>query len=593
MAAGRPQGTWKGGTEAANELARFLREVTESLTVREMAERYGGGKTAWGQYRSGERIIPLGRLNTVIRDRVRDGRGREAMLKRARRLHDTALTADMRKAPAPRVDEALRRAEADLAESGRLVQSLLAVITMLQETISPLQAAPTGPAVGRQGPPEPEPAAGHLDEAFEQLGAALALRTTARMVHADAQEQSLTAPPVADGSGQVARADRELSLGLAQVGSALEHRRQDVRRLWREIQEESGGGRAVADGVVLERTDTSSAAVVTLARTAGAPAAAAVAAAPAGGRGRNLSPIVPASASAPAPWRGREGRASFLVLVTACALSVITAAAAAIALGRPAVTAPTVYAAPPPGVSPGAVIPGGVTPTPAPSGTTAPAATTSPTASGTSAPPQTVPTTAPPSGSVGSPGPSTSAGPGPTSSGPQPSTPQPSHPVPSGPSPTTSLPPRLPDGFFRLSNAGGGMCLSGPDDSPVPSDGIVQTVCGASPEQFWQLNKERTGPAGTEYSIRNRNGGLCLSVDAARTTNDAFVTEYLCGEGDGLFPDQFWTFRYNTPRHAWQLVNRNSGKCVLVNTDGGDGEQARQGECGDDARMLWRISPAR
>lgn len=144
MAAGRPQGTWKGGTEAANELARFLREVTESLTVREMAERYGGGKTAWGQYRSGERIIPLGRLNTVIRDRVRDGRGREAMLKRARRLHDTALTADMRKAPAPRVDEALRRAEADLAESGRLVQSLLAVITMLQETISPLQAAPTG-----------------------------------------------------------------------------------------------------------------------------------------------------------------------------------------------------------------------------------------------------------------------------------------------------------------------------------------------------------------------------------------------------------------------------------------------------------------
>lgn len=592
MAAGRPQGAWKGGTEAANELARFLREATESLTVREMAERYGGGKTAWGQYRSGERIIPLGRLNTVIRDRVRDGRGREAMLKRARRLHDAALTADMRKAPAPGVDEALRRAEADLAESGRLVQSLLAVITMLQETIPPLQAAPTAPTVGQQVAPEPEPAVGHLDEAFEQLGTALALRTTARMVHADAHEQSLAARPVADGSGEVAKADRALSLGLAQVRSALEHRRQDVRRLWQEIQEGSGAGRAVAEEIVLERTDTSSAAAVTLAREAGAPSTAAVAAVPAtpaGGRGRGLSPV--ASASAPSSWRGREGRASFIVLLTACALSVITAAtAAAIAIGRPAVTAPTVYAAPPPGLSPGAVIPGGTTAAPSPSGATAPAATTSPTASGSSAPPQTTPTTTPPVGSLQ---PSTPERPGPTSSGPQPSTPQPSHPVPSSPPSTTSPPPQLPDGFFRLSNAVGGMCLSGPDDSPVPSDGIVQTVCGANPEQFWQLTKEGTGPAGTEYSIRNRNGGLCLSVDAGRTTNDAFVTEFLCGEGDGPYPDQFWIFRYDAPHHAWQLVNRNSGKCVLVNTDGGDGEQARQNECGDDARMLWQISPAR
>ncbi|WP_405493373.1 RICIN domain-containing protein [Streptomyces sp. NBC_00096] len=66
------------------------------------------------------------------------------------------------------------------------------------------------------------------------------------------------------------------------------------------------------------------------------------------------------------------------------------------------------------------------------------------------------------------------------------------------------------------------------------------------------------------------------------------VTEYLCGEGDGIFPDQFWTVRHNAAHQAWQLVNRNSGKCVLVEAGRGDGEQAVQGECGDDARMLWR-----
>ncbi|WP_338498835.1 RICIN domain-containing protein [Streptomyces sp. SJL17-4] len=575
MPAGRPQGAWKGGTQAANELARFLREITEGLTVRELAERYGGGKTAWGQYRSGERIIPLGRLNSIVRDRVRDGRGREAMLQRARRLHDTALTAEIRKAPAPGLDEALRRAEADLAESGRLVQSLLAIITMLQETISRPKAAPTGPTMGQHVAPGPEPVVGHLDEAVEQLGTALALQTTARRVHSDARAQSLTALPLADRSGHAATADGELTLGLAQVSSALEHRRQDVRRLWQEIQQGNGGGRAVAEEVVLERTDTSSAAAVTLARPSSVPAIAA------GGHGKALSPV----ASARSSWRGRHGRVSFVVLVTACALSVITAAtAAAIVLSRPTVPTPPMYAAPPTGPSPAAVVPTGTTVVPTRSETAAPpAATPSPTTRRSNTPQPTKPETVSPSVAAGRPQPFAPSPPGPSSSSPPPSAPS-----PSSPPPATSRPPQLPAGFFRLSNAASGMCLSGPDDSPVPSDGIVQRACGADAEQFWQLITEGTGPDGTAYSIRNRNGGLCLSVDNALTTNGALVTEFLCGEGDGLFPDQFWTLRYNAPHRAWQLVNRNSGKCVLVSTGGGEREQARQGACSDDARMLWR-----
>ncbi|MFE5621927.1 hypothetical protein ACFQ8S_07685 [Streptomyces virginiae] len=117
----------KGATEAADDLARFLVDLTAGLTVREMAQRYGGGKTSWGEYRSGTRIIPLGRLNAV----VRDGRGREAMLRRAGRLHDAALVAGADAGPPPRLDEALRRAEADLAESERIVRQLATVIATL------------------------------------------------------------------------------------------------------------------------------------------------------------------------------------------------------------------------------------------------------------------------------------------------------------------------------------------------------------------------------------------------------------------------------------------------------------------------------
>lgn len=46
----------------------------------------------------------------------------------------------------------------------------------------------------------------------------------------------------------------------------------------------------------------------------------------------------------------------------------------------------------------------------------------------------------------------------------------------------------------------------------------------------WHLTWETAGPAGSVYSVRNPFSGLCLSVDAARTTNDAAVTHYLCGE---------------------------------------------------------------
>ncbi|MFF9908992.1 hypothetical protein [Streptomyces sp. NPDC013457] len=141
---GRPQGAPRGATDAANALAQFLRELTDGMGVREMAERYEGGKTLWGEYRSGARIIPLGRLNAVVRDRVRDARGREAMLAKARRLYEEALTAEEEERPSPGLDAALRQAEQDIDQMGRLITVLLARIDTLEQAPAPGSSAETG-----------------------------------------------------------------------------------------------------------------------------------------------------------------------------------------------------------------------------------------------------------------------------------------------------------------------------------------------------------------------------------------------------------------------------------------------------------------
>ncbi|GAA0297501.1 hypothetical protein GCM10010302_40170 [Streptomyces polychromogenes] len=129
--AGRPQGDLRGATGAANELARFLRDLTDGMSLRALAERYPGGRTLWGDYRSGAQLVPLSRLNAVIKDRVPDARGRQVMLAKARALHDAALTAEAER-PAVGLDEALERAKRDIAEMGRLIKALLARIDALE-----------------------------------------------------------------------------------------------------------------------------------------------------------------------------------------------------------------------------------------------------------------------------------------------------------------------------------------------------------------------------------------------------------------------------------------------------------------------------
>ncbi|MCA2181457.1 hypothetical protein LDL08_35380 [Nonomuraea glycinis] len=89
--AGRPQGGPKGSTNEANALAEFLLTLTREMTVRELAGRYHVGKTLWGEYRTGQKIIPLELLRRLVRDHTPDERTRETRLETAARLHAAAL----------------------------------------------------------------------------------------------------------------------------------------------------------------------------------------------------------------------------------------------------------------------------------------------------------------------------------------------------------------------------------------------------------------------------------------------------------------------------------------------------------------------
>ncbi|MFD9725141.1 hypothetical protein [Streptomyces sp. NPDC059072] len=268
--------------------------MTAGLTVRELAQRFGGGKTAWSEYRSGARVIPLGRLGLVIKECVRDPRGRQESLARARRLHDQALTAkaEVEASPEPGLEDALRRAQEDLAASGRLVEGLLALMTMLREqakaersgrTETSETGTKTGTGTGAGGPVGDEPEYGpsaepriRLDEVLDQLVAARAVEESARQAVADVRAQCdgahrLPWLPVPTTQTQTETGDAVLRTGddvpgttavdltlsteLARVHHLVAQQREDAHWLWQRAR----GGRPYSDvveGVVLERLDT-------------------------------------------------------------------------------------------------------------------------------------------------------------------------------------------------------------------------------------------------------------------------------------------------------------------------------------------------
>lgn len=579
---GRPQGAPKGATQAADALAGFLGDLTAELTVRELAQRYGGGKTMWSDYRSGSRIIPLGRLNSVVRDRVRDGRGRQTLLQRAHRLHEAALVAEAEAGPGLKLDEALRRAEADLAEAEGLVRSLLSLVGRLLGDKEDLRAAAPDPEQ-RRGAPEPadtsapasapdpeegsEPTAdGLVDRALRQLEAVRSLRRGARQILGRARAESRSALPA--GSTASVTAGTDLVLALARTADALADTGHEVECLWREYR--AAEGRPL-QGVVLERTDRPSATPV-IAQTTLPPLPYDIsppAPVPAGAAGQLI-------VAAPRGGRVRSSMAVTAVLAVFTVLAVAVSAATAVVVverERPAAPAPASRQVQP-YLLPYQSLPGdtgrSATPVTTPPGSPASVAPPPPTGTrpaGTTAPVQ--------GGGFVAPPPSAPAASAPASTGPKPA--------------PTSTPeaPDAPNGLFRLANAGSHLCLAVPAGAPTAADGMIQTGCGENPEQQWHLTRETAGPP-TVYSIRNRFSGLCLSVQGARVDNDVSVTHYLCGDRQGLFPDQFWTLRYRSAFRAWQLVNVNSGKCAGSRAGSRDNEPVLQQDCRDDPWLMWQ-----
>lgn len=583
--AGRPQGVMKGTTRAANDLARFLAELTDELTVREMARRYGGSKTVWGEYRCGARIIPLGRLNAVVRDRVRDPRGRTGLLQRARRLHEAALTAEAAADPGLDPDEALRRAEAGLAESERLVRGLLVLVATLlpEQAATPDAAARTGhePDPGQwSGTPPQTPGDGPgpatrgdlLDRAFDQLGAVWDVHRTSERILSDLgppYRQALDSGGGPTAPGPTAPVRQDISLALARTAGELEHSSWELEQLRQEWLSDVAGddphGTARAtplEGVVLERTDRPSWAHVTRSWEK-APSFRAPAQLPA-------APGDTAEADRGGPPHSRLAAVAAAAVLGIAALTVIAGALVAQRTSAgPAADPAAELARERPPATAGLISPRSGAPASTPA--TPPSAGAAP--SGASTPSSTAP----------APLPSARAGEPPSA-----------FPSPSGSSSATaspgSAPPSAPpNGLIRFANAGSRLCLAVPPGSTTPSDGLVQSRCGSSPEQQWHITPEGTGPSGQLYSVRNRHSGLCLSVDAARTTNDALITHYLCGDRQGLFPDQFWTLRHDSASQAWHLVNVNSGKCVSSRAGGAENEGILQQDCREDPWLMWRM----
>ncbi|MGO4756684.1 hypothetical protein AB4212_50170, partial [Streptomyces sp. 2MCAF27] len=245
--------------------------------VRELAERYRTSKTIWGEYRSGTKIIPLGRLNAVVKDRVRDERGRTTMLAKARRLYEAAVTAEQTVRSAEDPGAARRQAEADRAESEKLVKALLQIITALTDPDEPVEAGADAELV-RQ----------HLAEARHRLGVVREVQQAAERVLADTPERGegegkgrARAPGAeaedededensaedhdenrTEGRAEDRHGDRlpavsargGLILQSALVHDEVEEQRTEVALLWQQIRPALTGS-DIVQGIVLERVD--------------------------------------------------------------------------------------------------------------------------------------------------------------------------------------------------------------------------------------------------------------------------------------------------------------------------------------------------
>ncbi|MFE9566794.1 RICIN domain-containing protein [Streptomyces sp. NPDC006487] len=558
--AGRPQGEPRGMTGASNDLARFLQKLTDGVSLRELAESYEGGKTLWGEYRSGAQIIPLSRLNSVIRDRVRDARGREVMLAKARELHGLALTAEVESQPDMGLGEALQQAEKDIADMSRLIKVLLGRIDVLQE-----QAAQPAAATGEVGDPPAGPVetiTAQLEALRQHVAAAQQVRDATRKAYDEAQSEVPVRRVLeggangADSPAQPAGGGAELVGSLVRLHDSATRRRQDALLLWEEDGEDGAGaapddapdGPRGVDGPVLEGGSL---------RVSGAKERDPDGIEKAGGEGQPAEVGEGRDSSA----REEDRRRSLLRLPAGAALVLLIAVSVAGGMvisryqGSPSdpggsdtrLNAPTVPTracnTPTLGlpVLPGPDSSASSSPTPSASGAPSKEPTAKPKPSAKPSPPKA-----------------------------SPSKEKPKAPGPAAPQ-TISTEPRA------WINAGTQMCLEIRASSGEDGATANQWTCNNSSSQKWIT----TNPGGVTTLV-SMDSGKCLEFRGDSVETGATANQWTCNHAPS---SQNWNWQ-PAAGGGWSLVNANSGKCLSVRLPG-DGVLADQQPCDGTPFQTW------
>ncbi|MEU9663475.1 DUF3710 domain-containing protein [Streptomyces chartreusis] len=151
---GRRAGPLAGDTPEAAELAKWVCAVTKDCTLRELEERFKYGRTQWGQFRKGSKVLPSWLVDDLVPALVKP-QTQQAQLQLGRRLQKAAEAAavarEAQNGSVPmgtevelqlRLDEARKatiEAQKTLLGTTQVIYMLLNLVTSLQSRCQALE----------------------------------------------------------------------------------------------------------------------------------------------------------------------------------------------------------------------------------------------------------------------------------------------------------------------------------------------------------------------------------------------------------------------------------------------------------------------
>jgi hypothetical protein len=115
--------------------------------------------------------------------------------------------------------------------------------------------------------------------------------------------------------------------------------------------------------------------------------------------------------------------------------------------------------------------------------------------------------------------------------------------------------------------------------SQVDGAKTVQWVLSGAPNQRWETEASLDG----YYRFKSYNSGMCLNVIDASGADGAPVIQHTCGGA----PNELWKPLRRII--GYQLINKNSGKCLAVGGGAGQGHPLIQFGCSPngDPSDVW------